>query len=165
MPNQQAAAPDFTVRFAQAADLQAIEPLWYALYKHQKEHGMFLEVSPGSYKEWAASMKVALGRFTCLFVAEMRNEVIGFLAGKVGTLPPYFGGFPFGFISEVFVSEAHRSKSIGRGLLDSAAQWFAAQQVKRIELQVLLNNPARKFYRDLGWKEELIQMVWETPAK
>jgi ribosomal protein S18 acetylase RimI-like enzyme len=162
------AAPDLEalVRPARLNDLPSIEPLWYALYKHQKEHGMFLEVSPNSFKEWAASMKAALGRFSCLFVVELHAQIIGFLGGRIGTLPPYFGGFPFGFISEVFVSEKHRSRAIGRELMAKAVEWFCERGVNRIELQVLLNNTgARRFYNGLGWSEELIQMVWNMPVK
>ena len=123
---------------------------------------MLLEVSPDSFSDWAASMKITLGRFSCLFVAEFDGDPIGFLAGTVKILPPYFGGFPVGFISEVYVSAKHRSRNVGRSLMSLASQWFIAQRVHRIELQVLLDNSgARKFYRDLGWKEELVQMILE----
>jgi ribosomal protein S18 acetylase RimI-like enzyme len=166
MANQEMLTPGLIVRPAKAAELSIVEPLWVALYKHQKDHGMLLEVSPGSFEDWAASMKITLGRFSCLLVADFHGELIGFLAGSVKTLPPCFGGFPVGFISEVYVSEEHRGKNIGHSLMSLAAQWFAAQSVHRIELQVLLDNSgARKFYRDLGWKEELVQMIWEMSAK
>ena len=165
MANQETLTPGFVVRPAKAAEFSLVEPLWAALYKHQKQHGMLLELSPDSFKDWATSMKIALGRFSCLFVAELHGELIGFLAGSVKTLPPYFGGSPVGFISEVYVSEEHRTKNVGRSLMSLAAEWFAAQRVHRIELQVLLGNSgARRFYRDLGWKEELVQMIWK-PAK
>jgi ribosomal protein S18 acetylase RimI-like enzyme len=154
------------VRPARLDDVPAIEPLWYTLYKHQRENGMFLEVSPNSFKEWAASMNAALGRFTCLFVVDLRPQILGFLAGRIGTLPPHFGGFPFGFISEVFVSEEYRGRNIGRALMAQAVEWFSERGVNRVELQVLLNNAgARRFYNGLGWKEKLIQMVWNMPAK
>jgi RimJ/RimL family protein N-acetyltransferase len=157
---------DWNVRMGAAADLFAIERLWHALYEHQKRHGMFLEVSPDSFKDWAESMKVTLGRFTCLVVAEWHGETIGFVAGRLKTLPPYFGGFTVGFISEVFVSETHRKQGLAREMLDLVTQWFSTQRVHRIELQVLVDNSgARQVYRELGWKEELIQMVWELPVK
>ena len=156
----------WAIRFGKVEDLPKIEPLWNALYKHQKDHGMFLEVSANSFKDWSASMKAALGRFWCLFIVELNGDAIGFLGGQIRTLPPYFGGSPFGLVSEVFVIPEHRSKSIGRALLVSATNWFHEQRVQRIELQVLVNNSdARRLYRDLGWKEELVQMVWELPSK
>lgn len=157
---------DWVVRTGVSADLFAIEQLWHTLYKHQKKHGMFLAVSPDSFKDWAESMKVTLGRFTCLIVAEWHDHKIGFVAGRVKALPPYFGGFTVGFIGEVFVSEAHRKKGLAREMLNLATEWFSTQRVHRIELQVLVDNSgARQAYRELGWKEELVQMVWELPMK
>jgi len=156
--------PDIVVRTGVTDDLFAIEGLWHALYEHQKAHGMFLEVSPNSFSDWTDSMKVSLGRFTVLVVAECRGQMIGFVAGRVKSLPPYFGGFIVGFIGEVFVSETHRKNGLAREMLDLATEWFSKQRVHRIELQVLLDNhAARQVYRELGWKEELIQMVWELP--
>jgi ribosomal protein S18 acetylase RimI-like enzyme len=114
----------------------------------------------------AAQMNAALGRFTCLFVAELNGEPIGFLAGSIKTLPRYFGGFLIGFISEVFVVPKYRRGEIGRRLMANATDWFAAQRVKRIELQVLMDNGgARKLYQEIGWKEELVQMVFPLQSK
>jgi GNAT superfamily N-acetyltransferase len=156
-------APDVIIRACNREDFPSVEALWIALYRHQKDHGMLLDVSPSSFKDWAAAMTAVLGRFTCLFVAEQAGRPIGFLAGRIRSLPPYFGGFPVGFISEVFVDEAYRGKGIGRLLVAAAIEWFQTQKVWRIELQVLVGNTgARKVYRDLGWKEELVQMVWEA---
>ncbi len=166
MTKRATTASSWIVRPARADEVEAVERLWQALYRHQRAHGMLLEVPPDSFKHWAASLRVALGRFTCLFVAESGGELIGFLAGWVRTLPPYFGGFPVGFISDVYVDEQRRAAGIGRALLDRALEFFAAQRISRIELQVLvLNENARRFYRNLGWKEELVQMVWQVDTK
>ena len=160
--NQQL-TPEVVVRSYGREDLVAVESLWIALYQHQKDHGMLLEVSPSSFKDWAASMTMALGRFSCLFAAEEKLRPIGFLAGRIRSLPPYFGGFPVGFISEVFVDAAYRGQGVGRRLMAAAIEWFQAQKVRRIELQVVINNVgARKVYREMGWKDELVQMVWEV---
>jgi GNAT superfamily N-acetyltransferase len=153
------------IRAAKPADIDAVEPLWIALYKHQKEHGMLLDLSASSFGQWAETMKPALGRFTCLFVAERNGDMIGFLAGTLKTLPPYFGGHLIGFVSEVFVADAHRGRRVGRDLIAAALQWFKAQRAHRVELQVVMNNSgARKLYNKLGWGEELVQMVWQWPV-
>jgi GNAT superfamily N-acetyltransferase len=48
-------------------------------------------------------------------------------------------------------------------LLGFALEWFRAQQIARVELQVVSGNPdALRFYRQLGWHDELHQMVWDT---
>lgn len=150
------------LREATAEDMPRIEPLWRDLYQHQFEHGMLLRLPEGAYDAWLKSITPFLGRFAHVVVAEQRGEIIGFVAGRVRTLPPYFGSTTIGAISEVFISESHRSSGIGRRLLSFALEWFEAQGITRVELQVVAGNPdAIRFYRQLGWHEELLQMVWD----
>lgn len=146
--------------------MDRIEPLWHALYQHQFEHGMLLRLPEGAYQAWLKSMVPFLGRFASVVVAELNGEIIAFIAGRIRTLPPYFGAAAIGAISEVYVSEQHRGGGIGRRLLAFALEWFHAQQITRVELQVVAGNPGGiRFYRQLGWHEELLQMVWDTARK
>jgi GNAT superfamily N-acetyltransferase len=155
--------PALTLRQATADDMPRIQPLWQALYQHQFEHGMLLRLPDGAYDAWLKSMVPFLGRFANVVVAEQDGDIIGFVAGRVRALPPYFGSATIGAISEVFMSEGHRGSGIGRRLLAFAVDWFQAQQITRIELQVVAGNPdGIRFYRQLGWHEELLQMVWDT---
>ncbi len=156
-------ASGLILRHAVPEDMERIKPLWHALYRHQFEHGMRLRLPEGAYNAWLQSITPFLGRFACVTVAESNGEVIAFVAGRVRTLPPYLGSSTIGTIGEVFVSESHRSGGIGRRLLAFALEWFKAQQIARVELQVVAENPdGIRFYRQLGWHEELIQMVWDT---
>ena len=151
------------LRHATAGDMPRIEPLWKALYQHQFEHGMLLRLPEGAYDAWLKSVVPFLGRFASVVVAARNGELIGFVAGRVRTLPPYFGSASVGAISEVFVSESHRGGGLGRRLLAFSLEWYQAQQITRVELQVVAGNPdGIRFYRQLGWHEELIQMVWDT---
>ena len=150
------------IRLASGDDLSRIEPLWLALYEHQRANGMILELPPNAYEHWAASLKPLLGRFACLLVAESEGEAIGFLVGRIRSLPQYFGGYTVGFISEVFTQDSHRSRGIGSDLVARAINWFEQGGIARVELQVIINNDgARRLYQRLGWREELVQMVWQ----
>ena len=100
---------------------------------------MRLEVPADGYQKWATSLKGMLGRFACLFVAESGEDIAGFLAGRVRSLPPYFGGYPVGFISEVFVEESCRDRGIGCELVTRSVSWFKECGIRRIELQVVVN--------------------------
>lgn len=155
--------PGLVLRTASADDLDRIRPMWHALYQHQSEHGMLLTLPEGAYDAWLKSIVPFLGRFANIVVAERDGEIVGFVAGRIRALPPYFGSATVGAISEVFVSESHRSGGIGGRLLAFALEWFKAQQITRIELQVVAGNPdGIRFYKRLGWHEELLQMVWDT---
>lgn len=150
------------VRLITVEELPRIAPLWRALYKHQEIHGMLLKLPEDAYEQWAASFVPVLDRFASIFVAEIDEKFVGFLACKIRSLPPHFGEFPVGFISDVFVDENYRGYNIGRKLMDKAVDWFQQNGIARIELQVIMNNVhAREFYRRMGWVEELVQMVWQ----
>ncbi len=153
------------LRHATDQDLDRIQPLWQALYDHQFEHGMLLRLPENAYDAWLKSIRPFLGRFANVVLAEIDGEIVGFVAGRVRTLPPYFGSATIGAISEVFVSDRHRSRGIGQRLLAFAVQWFEDQRITRVELQVVAGNPdGIRFYRKLGWHEELLQMVWSRPT-
>lgn len=151
------------LRTATGQDFEQLQPLWQALYQHQFEHGMLLPLPEGAYDAWLNSMQPFLGRFANIVVAELDGRIVGFVAGRLRTLPPYFGSAAVGAISEVYVSDAYRSRGIGERLLNFALKWFEEQGVHRVELQVVAGNPGGiQFYRRLGWQEELVQMVWTS---
>jgi GNAT superfamily N-acetyltransferase len=168
------------IRHVMEEDWPRLAPLWLRLYEHQRAHGMLLELPPDAFELWRASLQPLLGRFALVLLAEWRGAAessdsaggsglaeataapLGFLAGRVRSQPPYFGGQPAGFLSELFVEEAQRGRGVAGALLDASVEWFAARGVVRVELQALVGNPsAREFYRRRGWKEELVQMVWQ----
>jgi GNAT superfamily N-acetyltransferase len=157
------ASEDYVIREGAADDVPRLQSLWLALYENQKVNGMLVDLPNDAFQRWVASLVPMLGRFTCVFVVEKGSDLVGFLAGRVRALPPYFGGAQVGFISEVYVDDAHRRNGLGRQLVSTAMDWFRHLGITRLELQVIMNNPsARKLYRDLGWSEELVQMVWQS---
>jgi len=157
---------EYLVRSGSSDDLLRIEALWLALYEHQTRNGMLLDLPTDAFRHWTESVNPLLGRFACLFVAEKSEELVGFLVGRVRALPPYFGGTQAGFISEVYVAEADRGHGLGRKLVLTGTRWFQELGLKRIELQVIMNNtPARNLYRQLGWSEELVQMIWKPKIR
>jgi GNAT superfamily N-acetyltransferase len=65
-----------------------------------------------------------------------------------------------GLISDLYVRPSARGGGLGRQLLDTGVDWLKAQGVKRLELQVVSGNQnAADFYKHLGWKLELSQLV------
>lgn len=147
------------------AELPNLEPLWLECYAHQSEHGMMLTIPENGFQLWVQSLSSTLGRFATVFRATVDDEIVGFLACRIRNLPPYFGGFQVGFVSEVHVREANRRHGVGRKLSDAALVWFREQGIDRVELQVVVSNVgAIEAYRRLGWQGELYQMVWQRPG-
>lgn len=157
---------DYQIRLAVPDDLPRVESMWMALYEHQQQNGMLIQLPANAFELWLSSLKPLLGRFAWLFIIESDGELAGFLAGRVRSLPPYFGGAQVGFISEVYVSDDHRQRGLGERLVTTAMEFFRERGMARVELQVIMNNPAaRKLYQRLGWSEELVQMVWQPSTE
>jgi GNAT superfamily N-acetyltransferase len=145
---------------ASLSDLPHLETLWWALYRHQAEHGMRLSLPPEAFTAWRESVEPFLGRFAQVTLAALASEPVGFVTARIRTLPPYFGRGQVGVITEVFVVEHCRSKGVGKEMLDHAMAWYRANDVRRLELQVVAQNPrALAFYETLGWRRELLQLV------
>src|SRR5437773_3953188 len=132
--------PGIEIRPGTQEDFPRLAPLWKALFEHQRANGMLIELPEDAFEKWAASLSPVLERFACLYIAEADSGLVGFIAGRIRALPPYFGGHPTGFISDVFVAEVHRGAGIGRELMKLATAWFMEQKVTRIELQVIAQN-------------------------
>lgn len=161
-----AGADEVVIRLGGAAEVPRVKPLWEALYVQQRQQGMLLPVPEDGFAHWARTLEPVLGRFGCLALAERGPELIGFVAGRTRALPAHFGGGMAGLISDVFVVPEQRGRGLAKRMLGAAGDWFASQKIQRLELQVIMGNgPARDAYLKLGWKEELIQMVFELPVR
>ena len=149
-----------TISTAGLSDLPRLETLWWALYRHQAEHGMRLSLPPEAFTAWRESLEPFLGRFAQVTLATIAPDLIGFVTARIRSLPRYFGRGQVGVITEVFVVEHCRSKGVGKDMLDHAMAWYQAMEVQRLELQVVAQNPrALTFYENLGWRLELLQLV------
>jgi RimJ/RimL family protein N-acetyltransferase len=151
------------VRLVTEEELERLRPLWEALYAHQLLHGMRIVLPQDAFDAWTTGMRPSLGRFGFVVASELDGEFLGFLAGRIRMLPPHFGSQPVGFIGEVFVSEDQRSRGLGARMLVLAMEWFRENGVKRVELQVVIENRgAVRFYERLGWHKELVQLVFDA---
>lgn len=152
--------PTAEVRPVEAGELEALKPLWEDLYAHQVAHGMHVRVPVDGYAQWSKGLRPLLGRYARVWAARLDGQPEGFLCARLRNQPPHFGSEPTGFISDVYVSPALRRQGVGRRLLQAALDWFDAQDLRRVELQVIAGNPeARALYLELGWQDELVQMV------
>ncbi|MBI4569850.1 MAG: GNAT family N-acetyltransferase, partial [Planctomycetes bacterium] len=95
-----------------------------------------------------------------VLVAEVDGEVVGYALGTVETYAAIFRRRRYGLLSDLAVTAAHRGKGIGETLARRAIAWFQGAGVGEVHLFVLHNNEgARRFWRKLGWKDFVEQMV------
>lgn len=157
---EQGVRPSLLIREGHSGDLPGLEFSWNELYAQQVREGLRVSIPQDGYRLWSDSLTAVLGRFACLFVAELDGLRVGFAAGRLRSLPLHFGAEPVGYISEIFVRADQRSRGIGAALLKATGDWFHKEGVSRLELNVVAKNTrALKFYGKMGWTAELIQMV------
>ena len=141
-------------------ELGCLSVMWNALYVHQRYHGLIANVPDTAFDDWTRSLSSVIGRFGFAVVASVENADVGFCAGRIRPMPSYYGGGYAGYISDVFVFESARGLGVGKLLVDSGVRWFRERDVQRIELNVVWKNEqALRFYRRLGWVEDVVQLV------
>ena len=66
-------------------------------------------------------------------------------------------------LNDLYVSEAHRNKGIGKALMERAKQFAISEGAKGITLETEVNNPAQHLYERLGWKkdDDKFHYTWE----
>jgi ribosomal protein S18 acetylase RimI-like enzyme len=90
-----------------------------------------------------------------LFVAETRDQVVGFVHVIVKDAPPVPICVPrrYASVDNLAVRRAHRRSGIGIALMKRAEAWARSKGATSIELTVYaFNQPAQDFYRRLGYE-------------
>lgn len=94
------------------------------------------------------------------FVAVEDGRVIGYVLGAVIDLvPEMFIAETCGFLADIYVEEAYRSRGIGHGLVQALADWFRARGVDYFEWYVAAeNHGGRAFWKSIGGREVMVRM-------
>ncbi len=93
------------------------------------------------------------GENTTVFVAELEQQVVGYVFLNVNDTPPYSYLMPrrVAEISDIAVLKAYNSKGIGHQLFAASIEWAKAKGATDLELQVWeFNKNAIAFYERLG---------------
>jgi GNAT superfamily N-acetyltransferase len=132
------------LRIATADDATTIHALVVALAEYEREPDAVAN-TPDNLRAQLAARHPA---FECL-LAEEGDLAVGFAL----FFPTYstWLGHPGLWLEDLFVSEPHRRRGIGRALLTRVAELAVERGCGRLEWAVLdWNKPARDFYRSLG---------------
>lgn len=96
---------------------------------------------------------------TLFLVAEVEDEVVGFLIAHVMTAPPHHLTTKVGIIDGMAVTSTFRSQGIGSQLYERILEWFETQNVERIDTSVAAMNPkAQTFWERKGFSPRIIHI-------
>lgn len=159
---------EFTIRPGRREDAAEAARLWM---RSAEEHTAYDEVyrtSPRAEKTMRRFLAdLAGGGHAFLFVAVVDDEagveqVIGFLSGELREGSPTFSPKTWASVDDIYVAPEHRSRGIGRALVDRCRQWSRERGADGVSLQVAAaNERARKLYRELGFREVSVYSVSE----
>lgn len=92
---------------------------------------------------------------TRTLVAEHEGRVVGFVLGLIVDLvPEMFEQEASGFLADIYVEEAYRSRGIGRRLVAELSAWFRSRGLEHMELYVASHNlSGRAFWESVGGRE------------
>ncbi len=152
---------EVAIRAAADADLAAVTRLWHCL------HDYHISLVPSHFQKltdaWIAETfeRNQASAWSEFLIAELEGEAVGFcLVGIEDPTHPGVRPIRRGIIYELVVDPAHRSRGVGRVLLDHAAGWARLRGARQMALYVFEGNPrARAFYEELGWSCEMRRMV------
>jgi GNAT superfamily N-acetyltransferase len=146
---------DLTIRHGRKDDAAEAARLWM---QSASEHASYDEVyatAPGAERMMRRFLAdLASGSHTFLFVAISGGGIIGFISGELREGSPAFRSKAWASVEDIFVSPEYRSHGTGRALIDRARSWAQDKGADGLSLQVAAaNERARKFYRELGFRE------------
>ncbi len=90
-----------------------------------------------------------------IFVAEVTNQVVGFVQCSVMTTPerPMLYERTFVSVDSLIVQERYRRQGIGRRLMERVHTWARERGIREIELNVFeFNDTAIRLYEQLGYR-------------
>ena len=154
-------APAVAIRKATEADVPHIVELWVEFVDFHARYDSAFQRAPDGQEHLATTVRERLvDADASVFVAEDGTGLVGYCMARVNKRGPEFGGWEFGDIHQLAVTEKRRRGGIGRLLFEAARTWFVERGVERMELRVLRTNPASTaFWRRLGF-HPYMEALW-----
>jgi len=154
---------NFIVRPGRREDAAAAARLWVMSAEEHAEYDPVYRPDPGAERTMRRFLAdLSSSSLSCLFVAEIGGEVVGFLSGELREGSSAFAEKTWAAVEDVFVVPEHRSRGVGRTLFEACGDWAKRKGAQGISLQVAAGNArARKFYDDLGFREVSVYRVRE----
>jgi len=98
-----------------------------------------------------------------VFVAEVEGVVVGVVT--VGTRAHFTGDLD-AYVGELVVDARVQRSGVGAALMAAAENWAGDRGLRHLTLETgAANQPARDFYRALGYLEEDVRLTKATPLQ
>jgi ribosomal protein S18 acetylase RimI-like enzyme len=153
----------WTVRAGRRDDAKAAARLWVRSVEEHASYDPVYEAAPDAEKVMRRFLAdLSSSSHSCLFVAEIDGEIVGFLSGELREGSPAFSPKTWAAIEDIYVVPELRSRGMGRALFEACRGWAEEKGATGVSLQVAAGNRrAREFYERLGFREVSVYEVKE----
>jgi len=146
--------PGYRIREGRTADGAAVGAMWRELMAmHQSLDARFIVAPDGEARYIRHAQEMTRSRDSRVLIAEDidTGKPIGYVIGEVQMRPPMALPGAYGFISDIFVSEAWRQNGVGSALFEQMRAWFITRRCRAIELYIAEANPdSTAFWEAMG---------------
>jgi GNAT superfamily N-acetyltransferase len=156
------------VRRARPGDEEKILLFWRQLVDEQEKLDDRLRYSADAVRRWRKDLDVWIrgGGERRIWVAADSHELTGFVSAE-----PLYSSVMFEerldvLVTEIFVTQAHRDRGIGRRLVEAVKTWAVETGASGLAANVLSSNAAgRAFWRRVGASSfyETVTLTIERP--
>ena len=152
---------DITITPCSPIDSESIDKLFLELQVHENKFDHYKSTRLENAKNYRIELIETIDKqHGELLIASDGNKVLGLVAWFLEE--EYEFDEPYGYISDIVVSENYRGQGVGQKLLDVAIQNIKKTGVKRVHIGVLLaNSETKEFYLKNGFTEYSIELVKE----
>jgi ribosomal protein S18 acetylase RimI-like enzyme len=130
--------------------------LWKEFMDHHKDFDPRFPMREDDHTGFGQHLRELMGaEETLVLVALDESRAVGFSISQVNRYPPiWVERETYGFIDTMAITSDYRRQGIGEQMLDRIFEWFALQDIDRIELSVSARNQAGySFWRKHGFKD------------
>ena len=153
------------IRPAGTADLPVLGRLGAQLMRvhHDFDTKRFLAAGADSERGYAWFLGQQMEDTDCLVVvAELDNEVIGYVYAAIEPLSWKELRDEAGFVHDIVVDPAHRGSGAGSQLLDAAIEWMRGRGMPRVVLWTAEQNAGgQRLFTRHGFRRTMVEMPKE----
>jgi ribosomal protein S18 acetylase RimI-like enzyme len=146
---------NISIRNAKPDDMPIISELWQELMRFHAIRYKHLTVTEEGVKNFYPFLRehIADKNNSCVLVAEINGEVMGFCIAYREKRKPFFKLKEYGMIDFLGVTQKYRKLGIGEILFEHTKEAFVNMGLKRIELLIATSNEvSTSFWQKLGFK-------------
>lgn len=154
---------DIHIRRACAQDIPIVAQFLQAMVEEMATlggHPVTEDVETWTQIQRAISEELENDDHLCLLAETDNSGVpIVLVEARVMTVAPVFKPASMLHIHALYVMEPCRRAGTGQALLEAALAWGRDMGCTEVELNVLVNNPARALYEKMGFQALQVEMV------